>query len=442
MRTRIFNRIALIVSGFVLLLAIANLPPQRVSAQSPTGTIAYAVEDDTTGDQIWLINPDGSHNRKIYQTGVADQDGLVWLTSLAWRPDAGELVFSSNHEEYCSWYNYDVYAIAPDGSGSRRVTNSPNCAGLANLPQGSVTLNSGSAYGFDLYIQGAIGGPQPAYSTVTFDHVADLGASVQPIVVFYGDKRAMGGAVDVKAGQAVSGQAGVYSSLDDQLGAYSPVWKRDGSKLAYAYGCNEIRGIADHPNLGEYGQALFNADGMAPCVMAYGPTAATANDILYFSGWGGNAGIFHTTEGGGMGTAVIPMQDFSKVFQIQYLPDASGFIYTSVDSSTTSNIYRYDFQSKAITQLTDLSQEYARDFAISPDGKSIVFERAPEELLANFGGVSDLWMMGLDGSDLHLLVKGAAHPTWTGLTPSSSQPPQNPPAPTGAYKLFLPLVKK
>ena len=60
---------------------------------------------------------------------------------LAWRPDGRELAFSSEHEEACSLYESDVYAIGYDGAGYRRVTNSPACAALAGLPKGSVKVN-------------------------------------------------------------------------------------------------------------------------------------------------------------------------------------------------------------------------------------------------------------------------------------------------------------
>ncbi len=408
--------------------------PQNMSAQAATGTvtgtIAYVVGDDTTGDQIWLIEPDGSNNRKIYNTGVPDPYEVYFMTSLAWRPDAGELVFTSNHEEYCSWYNYDVYAILPDGSGYRRVTNGPACAGLAAYPQGSVTLDTSRVpNGYQVYVQGAPELKTVLGSTLTFDHVADLGNGVQPIAIVHGLYRSMGGWVDVKAGQSVTGEAYPYSGYSDQLGAYNPVWRRDGSRVGYAFGCADLRGVADHAPAGDSGQPLFDATGVNTCVMAWGPTAGTANNILYVNNVG-NAGIYLTTENGGAGTRVVEMEALSMVFRIQYLPDASGFIYTYVNSSTSSDVYRYDFQSDTITPLTNLSGEYARDFSISPDGKHIVFERAPEGLMCVFGCASDLWMMGIDGSNPHLLVAGGAHPTW-------SQGAIRMPS-----KLFLPLVKK
>ena len=414
--------------------------PQNVSAQAATGTItgtiAYVVGDDTTGDQIWFIEPDGSNNRKIYSTGAPDPYEVDFMTSLAWRPDAGELIFTSNHEEYCSWYNYDVYAILPDGSGYRRVTNGPACAGLAAYPQGSVTLDTSSVpNGYQVYVQGAPELKTVLGSTLTFDHVADLGNGVQPIAIVHGLYRSMGGWVDVKAGQSVTGEAYPYTGYSDQLGTYNPVWRRDGSRVGYAFGCADLRGVADHAPAGDSGQPLFDATGVNTCVMDWGPTAGTANNILYFNDVGDPtdpypAGIYQTIEGSNAGAQKILMDALSKVFRLQYLPDASGFIFTYVDSSSSSQVYRYDFQSDTITQLTSFSGEYARDFSISPDGQSIVFERAPEGLMCIFGCASDLWMMGIDGSNPHLLVAGGAHPSWS----------------KGAIKmptkLFLPLVKK
>jgi Tol biopolymer transport system component len=430
---RIVTQLALIGCAVIFSLGVAQQHPQNVSAQTVTGTIAYVVGNDTT-DQIWLIEPDESHNRKIYSIGVPDPYSVHMIAGLAWRPDAGELIFTSDHEDDCSWYNYDVYAILPDGNGYRRVTNGPACAALAGYPQGTVVVDTSIAPdGQQVYVQGAPGLKTVSGSTLTFDHVADFGNTLQPIVVINGRDRGLGLGVDVKAGQIVPGNAGPYTTLTDQLGAYSPVWRRDGSRVGYAFGCDELRGLPAHPAAGDYGQRLFDATGVNTCVMDWGPTIETANNILYFNNVGDTtAGIYRTTENGGIGTQVVAMPDLSMVFRIQYLPDASGFIYTFVNSSISSNVYRYDFQSDTITQLTDFSHEYARDFSISPDGQHIVFERAPEGLLCNFGCASDLWIMGIDGSNPHLLVAGGAHPTW------SLRAIQMP----TIHKLFLPLVKK
>ncbi|HSR34272.1 MAG TPA: Tol biopolymer transporter periplasmic protein, partial [Anaerolineae bacterium] len=87
---------------------------------------------------IHLILPDGTGDRVLWtaphplsQTAPLD---------LAWRPNGRELAFSSEHEDTCSWYQSDVYAIGHNGTGYRRVTNSPACAMLAGLLKGAVEV--------------------------------------------------------------------------------------------------------------------------------------------------------------------------------------------------------------------------------------------------------------------------------------------------------------
>jgi len=76
-----------------------------------------------------------------------------------------------------------------------------------------------------------------------------------------------------------------------------------------------------------------------------------------------------------------------------------------------------------------------RDFFLSPDGQKIVFELAPQVLLAPWGGAADLWMMEINGSNAQLFKAGAAHPSW------SLSAPQVPPG-TGqpTLKMYLPLT--
>lgn len=437
MRKRMMVVSAIVLYTLVSVVVFTVNHPTSASAQAApaaTGTIAYVVGSDS-GDQIWLVDPNGSNKRQIYTTGVADTGG--WINSLAWRPDAGELVFTSNYERWCSWYEYDVYAIQPDGSGYRRVTNGPACAALGSLPQGKVTLDvSGIPADFQVYVQGAPLLRTATGTTLTFDHVADFGNTIQPIEIVNGGYRGLAtSGVDVKSNQTVSvPYVSFGAGGSDNLSAYGPVWKRDGSRIGYAFGCVELRGIPDYPAPGDYGQGLFSTSNstVRPCVMAYGPTPATANQIVYYSDTD-QPGFFRTTENGGPGTKVITAY-VGRVFQIQWLPDASGFIYTMTDHGYSSEIYRYDFASDSITQLTDFSttHEYARDFSLSPDGKTIVFERAPETVMNGFGGASDLWVMGIDGSNPRLFVANAAHPSWSLRAPQM---------PTMA-KLYLPLLKR
>src|SRR5512136_894853 len=198
----------------VVLLAVAVFEPVSIQPASSAdlGIIAYVRR--STHD-IHVISPDGTGDRVLW---TAPQPLSVFPEyDLAWRPDGRELAFSSDHEETCSYYESDVYAIGYDGAGYRRVTNSPACAALASLPKGSVEVNV-TNYTTSLvwvYVQGApdvkagIGG-------------LDRFTSYPPYA-------------DVQPGQTVPGGnlvIGQYSGFRG-FGAGKVSWKADGSGLAY-----------------------------------------------------------------------------------------------------------------------------------------------------------------------------------------------------------------
>ncbi len=435
-------------------LAVCEPQENAVAMASATGTIAYVVPDDTTGDQIWLIQPDGSNDHQIYSTGLKDPDALHGISAVAWRPDGGELVFASDHELICSWFASDVYAISSDGSGYRRVTNAPACAALANYPKGTVVMSlAGADSSYQVYVQGApsVKSVSSGGGIVTFNNVADLGDNGQPVVVINGQYRFTTDAfVHVQAGQtADAGIVSLTSGRNGKLGAYGPTWNRDGSRIGYTFGCATLYGITDQPPAGNWGQSLFDSSQVSPCMLSWGPTASTANQIVYYNNTL-NPGIYLTTEGSDEGTLLVPnsVENGNNVFQIHYLPDGSGFIYSIIDNFIYSaNLYRYDFASGTVTKLTSYTNQFARDFAISPDGQTIVYELATFDFLNTWGGASDLWTMGIDGSDPQLFKTGAAHPSWSLTTPYVPSGPTQPPGapqPPGttqpAFKLYLPLI--
>ena len=91
-------------------------------------------------------------------------------------------------------------------------------------------------------------------------------------------------------------------------------------------------------------------------------------------------------------------------------PDGSGLFYSTVTLMRDSaNIFRYDFATRKTMQVTKLENEFARSFSISPDGKWIVFERAAT---ADKDQEADLWIVGTDGRNPHLLVRNGFEPSW------------------------------
>jgi hypothetical protein len=408
---------------------------QPVSSADP-GTIAYVQR--STHD-IRLISPDGTGDRVLWT--APRPLSLYPAYDLAWRPGGRELAFSSEHEETCSLYQSDVYAIGYYGTGYRRVTNSPNCAALANLPKGSVTVNVNNSAGSlaEVYVQGAPGAKFAESGTMKFDNVADFGPGVLQRAVgiytgYYGEERTEGYPpyADVQPNQTVVG-----GSLDipgisgvDMFGTGKVSWKADGSALAYGMRTSSrISQVPASPPYGSTGVNLPVVEHAAPYLVAWGPTPATKDQYLYFSKenplYDNIEGIYLNTVGNTSGgTQLVPISAYyggEEVYDIEWLPDASGFLFTKryVDLGIYTDVFEYNFATEEITQVTHLpDDEGARGFSISPDGQQIVFEWVTEV----WDPTSSLWMVNRDGSDLHFLVDDAGRPAW-GQTPP-------PPAPT------------
>jgi hypothetical protein len=411
--------------------------------QNQSGEIAYV--SGAGQSEIWLIAPDGSNNRRLWSPAGLEPGMIDVITGLSWRPDSGMLAFASAHEQFCSWYRSDLYTLLSDGSGLRRVTNAPTCAGLAAFPKGTVTvtvenatLNSGV---FGVYVAGAPGvqtialGPFGS-AQLTFTDVADLGDTMQPATAIYGGYRWIGGAVaNVQAGQTVD--AGVLTLSGEgfwQMGVYKSSWTHDGAYIGYTTkSCTPMHFIPPAALPGRIGEPILNTVDVSPCVMAWGPTPATANQVLYAATdyLDEDTGIFLVSQGSASpGTRLVEMDSFEGefVYDLAWLPDGSGFIYSMqhVDFGIMSDIFEYNFSTGMSTQLTSFEDEqYAIHLTVSPDGQQIVFELAGE-----FGGPTDLYIMDRDGTDMRLLIAGGSSPAWS---PGPLQIPS-------FTHLFIPLV--
>jgi hypothetical protein len=436
------------ISGFTAERAAWKQPVESLIDAMPgpatdPGIIAYV--RPSTGD-IHVISPDGAGDRVLWTIPEPFVDPAF---ELAWRPDGRELAFSGGHEQACSWFDSDVYVIGYNGAGYRRVTNSPACAALAGLPKGSVTVNVNN-YTSSLvwvYVQGAPGikSVLGGFSgTVTFDDVADFGPGVhQPSIGIGGLDRftSYPPYADVQPGQTVPGGNLVISAYSGfrGFGAGKVSWKADGSALAY--GMRSASGITQIPAVPPYGSIgvdLPVIQDASPSLVAWGPTTATKDQYLYYTGMDvfkeDVGGIYLNTVGDASGgTQLVLIYDYSGEYtrDIEWLPDGSGFLFSEfyVDLGYFSDIFEYSFEGPSITRLTpSLSDESsvggARGLSISPDGQQIVFERAI--YLSDTPG--SLWIMNRDGSGLHKLADDAGRPAW-GRVPAPLTP--------GAY---LPMV--
>ncbi|MFN2576328.1 MAG: hypothetical protein ABR607_01410 [Pyrinomonadaceae bacterium] len=392
---------------------------------SASSTIAYL----RGGTEIRLIEPDGSNDHRLWTN--ADLKPELGIHGVAWRPDRKEIAFSSSHEAVSSLYHSDLYAIQPDGSGLRKLTNAPARADFARFPKGSVSVtvsNDQPAYQqtqasagiFLVYVAGAdepqmITLPPGSAKTLIFKSVADFGNKGQAIVAVYGAYRWFMPGVDVAPGRMV--KAPNFSITGDGIeyfGAFRPVWRSDGSRVSYRTGACTLNSVPVNPVPGEYVyNPLFGGKNpLGTCTWDWGP-AALANQIIYTENASGASSIYRITEKGTHpGTKLTSFSDieYQLLFDLHWLPDGSGLLYsTQTLMRDSANIFRYDFASGKTAQVTRLENEFARSFSVSPDGKWIVFERAPT---SDKDREADLWIVGTDGRNPHLLVRNGFEPAW------------------------------
>ncbi|HEX8921756.1 MAG TPA: hypothetical protein VF766_09775 [Pyrinomonadaceae bacterium] len=405
----------------LVLVSSSFVGQQHVTAAVNRGTIAYI----RGGAEIHLIEPDGSNDRRIWTHPQPEVAETLGVNGLAWRPDGKEIAFASGHEAQYSIYQSDLYAIQPDGSGLRKITNPPDHSDLAHFPKGnvSVTIRNGAigplaapSNFFIVYVAGAaepqsIALPPGSSRTLTFQSVADFGNHPQPVVAMFGKSRWFIPGVDVQAGRTV--QAGVLNIMGNGLanfGAFGVAWRGDATELSYGLGnCAGLFRVPANPTAGSHQDQpmLAGTNSTNVCTWDWGPTPDTANKVLLGGGLLDPSVYLATEAGETRGEKLVWGGPTDLLLEVEWLPDGSGFLF-SLNTGAAANIYQYSFATKKATQLTRFEDEFARSFSIAPDGREVVFERARGPNDRN----PDLWVMQLDGKDMRLLVKNGSSPSW------------------------------
>ena len=127
------------------------------------------------------------------------------------------------------------------------------------------------------------------------------------------------------------------------------------------------------------------------------------------------ASIFINKEGGthpGKRLTFFSELQLQIPADLRWLPDGSGFLYSTIHLEyDRSNIFHFDITQNKTKQVTQFATEFARKFCVSPDGKWIVYERSPT--WDDNESPVDLWMIKIDGTEDHLLVKNGESPSWS-----------------------------
>jgi WD40 repeat protein len=399
--------------------------PLNDSAIHATGAIAFI----RGISEIRLIDSNGKNERLIWTHPDAK---LLGLHDVAWRPDGKELAFSSSHEALFSLYDADLYAIRPDGSGLRKITNAPSHEDFDKYKKGSVTLTvRNNQYSFQaaqssagVFIVNILGADAPqqitvppgSSKTIVFKSVADFGKRAQQIVATFGRFRWFMPGTDVEAGKTIKAPDLIISGDGiEMFGAYRPVWKQDGTEISYRTGTCMVEKISVQSDDFNY-HPLFEKVPAGACNWDWGPTAALRDMILYTENSGdGGSGIFLMKEGGLHDPAtrqtLFSDNQYQQLNDLQWLPDGSGFVYSTINLFfDAANIFLFDMKTKQTRQLTQIKSAFARKLCISPSGRWIVYERGKT---ADDDADVDLWIIGTDGRGDHLLVKNGLSPSWS-----------------------------
>jgi hypothetical protein len=326
-----------------------------------------------------------------------------------------------------------LYGIKPDGSGLRKITNSPARTEFKNYPKGTVTVTvrnnqytfsqaQSSAGIFTVYVVGAdlpqqITLPPGSSKTITFKNVADFGKHAQGIVAIWGNYRWVMPGTDVVAGKSI--KAPDFSISGDGFeyyGAFRPNWRHDGSAISYRNGNCLVSYISSNPVIGEfvYNPMFSGKQPMGSCTWDWGPTGALADEVIYTENeTGEQSSIYMMKEGGAHPGRKLT--DFAEIqyqilIDLEWSHDGSSIYYSTPPlMRDAANIFRYDIKTGKTTQVTQLEGEFARNFSLSPDGQWIVYERA--KTLDEYKNI-DLWVVKTDGSGSRLLVKDGENPAW------------------------------
>ncbi len=369
----------LVASDIVVNLDAISLTQSGTMEKPDTiGSIAY-LRGDTRKNEIRIVEPDGSQDHRVWKIEEIFAD-TTEIFDLVWHPDATELAFTSSHESHQSSYSSDVFAIRPDGSGIRRITNYPSINHQPdNMPTGTVegtVFNNSSKYLTVLVILHGADDPVSVMlspqtsSPFRIENVRDFGVGVYQTLSLFADgyREITPALVDVIPGETIQDVQATYNRQSHRYEPRQLSWSSDGSQIAFMMD-GLLRRITPNPTEYTISKEVFSnlGEGSSMGVFDWSPV----DDWILYEKF--LKGIYRiqagsTTEGEQL------LQSMNAA-NPNWLPDTSGFIYSDLGTNLTG-LLEYDIASKQSTPLVMFYNEYVGNISVSwSDAKYIVFTR-------------------------------------------------------------------
>ncbi len=246
------------MSAACLVVALALVVPGSALATPPgaNGRITYMQFDDNGQFQVWVANPDLSHQTQI-TPGTSDG----WMPG--WSPDGSRIVFASH--QYDPDPNdaveiMDVFTMRPDGSDVRKLTDSVGYSGSASWsPDGRWIVYSADRADYPtaqgIYIIPSDGSAPPRRITTL-----PAGSWWQELPRFSPDGTRLvfneyRGGKELRKGAYVAEQAALFTVRTDGtdlrqitpwgIHATDADWSPDGKRLVFAAQPTHIGNIGD-----------------------------------------------------------------------------------------------------------------------------------------------------------------------------------------------------
>lgn len=445
---QIYLRFVLVNSANAYYTAVVDNASLRINGAIDYPNLAGSIgllSQQGQQPSVERIQPDGSGRQILWQHPSTIAPDIY---SIAWSPDGQEIAFVSDHEGVYSPFHSDIYALAADGSGLRRISNAPMHAGWPHGRQtGSVTgrIYNGHAsfgYTFVVYIEGAqevVAVNMPEFGQTvdfTFAQVADSGEGALQTIIFNWSRDSCANGkefsvpVDIVPGQTVDVGTITFNGYCNKYDVADLSWKGDSSTIAGVM----LNGSRRFERSGEsIGRDLFTTPDRFPQDLAWSPVSDQILSTRQTQAI--NDGIFAGTAGGDPGSQ-ITIDNQSTQQNPAWLPGGNGFIFTY----NNNTIGRYDFSSQQGTPIVTFFNETIDNLTVSPDGNYAAFERRSVQ------GQADIWVMRLNAPNLMwpLTNDGVSrHPDWSRVNPGNAPSPTPTPIPgVRDQKVYLPNVKR